>query len=170
MNNIDFEERIKRILGNSFEYAKDNSIFDTDRGFLVFDKYRIVDEEGVVKVWCKENFVSDFTSKKIALTWCIFDKFNQIIKAQEIIALDSKRQLIQTDLSIKQKLYKRYTDPDIRDSVAAKISHRQQMLFSINSRLEKCVNVAKYWQLKGFNDEIARTKHSTPSKKYQASA
>jgi hypothetical protein len=58
----------------------------------------------------------------------------------------------------------------IRDSVAAKISQKEQLLFFINSRLEKCVNVAKYWQLKGFNDEIARTKHSTPGKKYQASA
>ena len=168
MKNIDFEERIKRILGDTAASAKDNSIINTDRGFLVFDKYRIIDSAGTVQVLCRENFISDF--KKTALSWCILDKFNQVIKAQEILELDSRRQQIQADLSVKQKLYKHYSDPVIRDSVAAKISQKEQLLFFINSRLEKCVNVAKYWQLKGFNDEIARTKHSTPGKKYQASA
>jgi|688.fasta_scaffold369783_2 hypothetical protein len=170
MKNIDFEERIKRILGDTAASAKDNSIINTDRGFLVFDKYRIIDSDGIVQVLCRENLISNFTSKKTALSWCILDKFNQVIKAQEILELDSKRQQIQADLSVKQKLYKHYSDPVIRDSVAAKISQKEQLLFFINSRLEKCVNVAKYWQLKGFNDEIARTKHSTPGKKYQASA
>ena len=166
MKNIDFEERMKRILGDSAESAKDNSIINTDGGFLVFDRYRIIDSAGMVQVLHRDNFVSNFTSKKTALSWCILDKFNQIIKAQEILELDYKRQQIQADLSVKQKLYKHYSDPVIRDSVAAKISHKEQLLFFINSRLEKCVNVAKYWQLKGFNDEIARTKHSTPGKKY----
>ena len=166
MKNIDFEERMKRILGDSAESAIDNSIINTDGGFLVFDRYRIIDSAGMVQVLHRDNFVSNFTSKKTALSWCILDKFNQIIKAQEILELDYKRQQIQADLSVKQKLYKHYSDPVIRDSVAAKISHKEQLLFFINSRLEKCVNVAKYWQLKGFNDEIARTKHSTPGKKY----
>ena len=136
MKHIDFEERIKQILGDSAESAKDNSIINTDRGFLVFDKYRIIDSAGIVQVLCRENFISDFTSKKTALSWCILDKFNQVIKAQEILELDSKRQQLQADLSVKQKLYKHYSDPVIRDSVAAKISQKEQLLFFINSRFE----------------------------------
>ena len=74
--------------------------------------------------------------------------------------------MVQDDLSLVQQLFHRYRDPVVRDSVAAKLSHKRQTLLDINSRLEKCANLAKYWQTKGFNDEIARTQHSAPKQKY----
>jgi len=162
----DFDKRIQAILGDTLEYARNNSIVSTDDGFVVFDRYMITNQDGVIQVTNQYRQVSNFTSQKTALTWCIFDKFNQVKNAQDTMVLDQRRRMVQDDLSLVQQLFHRYRDPVVRDSVAAKLSQKRQTLLDINSRLEKCANLAKYWQTKGFNDEIARTQHSAPKQKY----
>lgn len=162
----EFDKRIQAILGDTFEYARNNSIVSTGTGFLVFDRYTVTNQDGVIQVMHRNQLVSNFTTQKTALTWCIFDKLNQVKNADETLELDQRRRRVQDDLSLVQQLFHRYRDPVVRDSVAAKISHKQQTLFDINARLEKCANLAKYWQTKGFNDEIARTQHSASKQKY----
>jgi hypothetical protein len=41
-----------------------------------------------------------------------------------------------------------------------KVEHRREQLARVSDQLTKCVNLAKYWQIRGFNNETARTGRS----------
>jgi hypothetical protein len=65
------------------------------------------------------------------------------------------------DLAVRTALAERMRD---RTFVEAKIDTKRCRLQQLDFRLDKCVNLAKYWQTQGFNNETVRTGR-TPSKR-----
>jgi hypothetical protein len=49
-----------------------------------------------------------------------------------------------------------------REAVHSKIDSRKYRLRCIAEQLDKCINLAKYWQIRGFNNETARTGRTPP--------
>ena len=50
-------------------------------------------------------------------------------------------------------------DPDQAEFTQLKITMKKNHLSRVEQQLTKCVNLAKYWQIQGFNrDETARTR------------
>ena len=78
-----------------------------------------------------------------------------------IIFLETKKIRIQDDVSAQVAHVDRFTDAEQRELVQLKLHHKQSVLNQVNEQLNKCVNLAKYWQIKGFNNEIARTRNQT---------
>jgi signal recognition particle GTPase len=96
------------------------------------------------------------------LSWCIADKFQQYNLSTDIIRLEQQKLLLQADIHTRAALSKGIRSADLRENVEVKIATRRSRLQIVNERLTKCINLAKYWQQRGFNNETARTGR-TPS-------
>jgi signal recognition particle GTPase len=97
-----------------------------------------------------------------ALSWCIADKYQQHHLSTDIMRLEQQKLLLTADIRTRSTLNARIRSQDLRESVEAKIATRRARLQIVDERLTKCVNLAKYWQQRGFNNETARTGR-TPS-------
>jgi hypothetical protein len=95
------------------------------------------------------------------MSWCIADKYGKLDLATAIVTLDQQRYTILNNVKVRQHLAKKIQDPVRKEIVELKIANKKTGLVQIENQLTKCVNLAKYWQIKGFNcDETARTRHS----------
>lgn len=130
---------------------------DDDGGYIVFGKYRISPRDSfyLVETWDRE--IHSFSSKRNAMSWCIADHKNHIVLAARILNLDKKRQLLQNDVGCRMGIRERSRSQDFYETVLAKIQPKLDSINMLNQELEKCVNSAKYLQIKGFLNETART-------------
>jgi hypothetical protein len=54
---------------------------------------------------------------------------------------------------IKRAMMARSKSFEFRDILSVKISNQQRQYQAIDTELSKCINLAKYWQYRGFNNE-----------------
>lgn len=161
--------RLEKILSSDLDTARSNSIFPTDTGYQVFGKYAIVKDNNDVVVSRNSNHIANFSSVKTAISWCIADKFNQNKLADEVLLLDQQRLRLHDDLYVAQRLLNKSRDLGFKETVEIKLQSKKYLLKSIELRLDKCASLAKYWQLRGFNDEIERTRRSASNKDNRSS-
>ena len=150
--------QLEKLMQQEFDQIKDNLIFSADGLYHVFDSYTITPKN-------KESFevarprrdVKTFGSLRVALSWCIADKYRQLALAHSLQNLDQEKQRIYTDIVVRQAVSKRMQDPDQAEFTQLKITMKKNHLSRVEQQLTKCVNLAKYWQIQGFNrDETAR--------------
>jgi hypothetical protein len=83
--------------------------------------------------------------------------------ANEIQHLDFTLLRLRNDIEVRssqaQKSYGNFWE-----TVSAKAAHKRSQSQQIENELTKCINSAKYWQLRGSNNETARTGRNTPYK------
>ena len=91
------------------------------------------------------------------MSWCIADKFNQFTLAQELKDIDAKLHNIATDIAVRAAIAERSTNWDFRNEVGTKLETKIIHKKTMENQLTKCVNLAKYLQQRGFNNETART-------------
>lgn len=157
-------EILTAMLAEDMEQARKNSIFETEDGYLVFDEYSVSKNKQAVTVRPRNKNPIEFTALRYAVSWCVADKYRQYNLADEILQYDLQRKGLQNDIRTSTLLLSKIKSYDIKDVVEAKRSNKQAVLLSITDRLDKCVNVAKYWQIRGFNNEIARTRRTSPDR------
>ena len=155
-------DRLRDIVEPDLEKYQRNIIIKNGRDYDVFSIYTISPARGAAFVYRRSDLIAEFTSTKTALSWCIADKYQQISLAQEIMTLDQRSGLIQRDLEVRSALCDRFKTAAARSAAQTKIDTRRHHLRQIQERLDKCVNLAKYWQIRGFNNETARSGR-TPS-------
>lgn len=123
--------------------------------YQLFDRYQIrINRDRTANLEKHGNVVGEFTSSRLAVAWCIADKYNQQRLREDIQRLDRQKSMLVGDLSVRSALADRMRD---RSFVEAKIDTKRLRLRQIDFRLDKCVNLAKYWQTQGFNNETVRT-------------
>lgn len=132
-----------------------NTILPDGRGYLVFEIYSLQPDQQYWQVRKRGEPVALMTGLKSAVSWCVADKYQQHQLSTEIMTLDQHKLLLESDISTRETLYKRRLTVD-KEAVAAKLAARKRRLEGVDQRLAKCINVAKYWQLRGFNNETAR--------------
>jgi hypothetical protein len=86
----------------------------------------------------------------------VADKYGKDSLARDLISFDQEVERRSDEI-----MYYRKTLADSQDSVqrfvaADRLSESLIRLKYAQEQLAKCVNLAKYWQLKGFKDETAR--------------
>lgn len=160
MNKQKLLSRLEQVLMPEFERVLDASILPDAVGYKVFNRYHIIPGKNKVTV-DHMHFLETkkFTTQRTALSWCIADRYGQIKLADDIIFLETKKMRMQDDVSAQVDHVDRFTDFEQRELVRLKLHHKQSVLHQVNEQLNKCVNLAKYWQIKGFNNEIARTRN-----------
>ncbi len=131
-------------------------ISDDQGGYVVFGTYYMYPVEGKFSVNRPDREIHQFATKRTAMSYIIADKNNRINLANQILALDTKQQLLAADIKCRQLLVHRAKTQEFCDMVEAKVAPVVAQHTAVSNELEKCVNSAKYIQIRGFNNETAR--------------
>lgn len=158
MNTQQVLQRLEKIVGPDLETLSENAIFRDQGQYNMFNTWTITPGPGLVQVLDQNQQAMTFENLKIAAAWCIAKKYKHSQLAQEIEQLDHKQSVLKTDIAITKKLLTRLHDRDQKTISQIKLEDKQTRLRFTQHQMEKCVNRAKYCQLRGFNDEIARTR------------
>lgn len=135
-----------------------NLIFQNEDGsFEVFGRYVIKKEKAVCRVYCADTDIGVFSSTKTALSWCIAAKFSNYNLARDILILDNKLRSLTNDITTRANIADRSKNALFRETVETKLETKIIHKKQVEQQLTKCVNYAKYYQQKGFNNENVRT-------------
>jgi hypothetical protein len=158
--NPELQARLEQLAQQGLDLVKHNMIWQEAGRYHVFGEYEISVTKQGVDLACRRRDPQRFSSVKSALAWCIAHKFQRLDVAQEISELDQRRQIDQADIEVRSQLARRHSNADRREMSMLKVEQRRQQLELTELRLDKCINLAKYWQIRGFNNETARTGRS----------
>jgi ABC-type molybdate transport system ATPase subunit len=150
------DQKVKKFAEQELARLAHNVIV-VDEGICVaFGKYQLVarDQRMVVSTWDRE--IHEFENQRVALSWCIADKFQQHNLARQLLTLDIKHQQLAADIACRLKVASRSRTQGFYETVEAKIQPKIAHLQTVTAELEKCVSSAKYLQTKGFTNETAR--------------
>ncbi len=151
-------EKLEAFASRELEQVKENLIVPDDRGgYTLFGRYRVVPYKQRYQVRPPGSDSIVFGSKKSAFSWCVADKLKQYNLARTIEVLDQKKQILEADILCRRALANRSKSMEFKENVDLKIQPKIVSLNAVNSELEKCVNSAKYWQIRGFSNETNRS-------------
>lgn len=153
-------ERLHRLIEQDLTTIEKNVIVPVDGGYSAFGRYFIQSVDDIYEVSKYNSVRGYFTSLRGAISWCIADKYHQHRLREDLHRLEAHKLMIQSDFRVRSALAKRAKKP--HDGLDAKLETRQYQLSQIDFQLDKCINQAKYWQIRGFNNETQRTGR-TPS-------
>jgi hypothetical protein len=143
----------------------ENVIVNEGDGYRAFGHYTINrSSDNGYYVECKQNPIGTFSSTKSALAWCIADKYKQINLARSILLLDEEMVAQKNDIDARKQLARISKNSSFTETVNTKISYRIVQYQSVKLELSKCIDQAKYMQIRGFSNEIVRTGRNTPNK------
>jgi hypothetical protein len=91
------------------------------------------------------------------MAWCTADKHEQYNLSNSILVLDRKKQALAADIYCRKTLAERGKHETFYEIINMKLQPKIDQYNSVSTELEKCVNRAKYIQIRGFNNETART-------------
>lgn len=137
---------------------------DDNGGYVVFGKYHLVPDHAGVTVHTLDDQMGCFSNKRSAISWCIADKRQQVKLAHNIKFLDQKKQVLAADIQCRSNVAKNGHTEEFYELVTTKIQTKIESYNTLNTELEKCLISAKYLQIRGFNNETARTSGSRPRK------
>lgn len=149
-----FEQWAERALSQKLDQIMFGNEHD---GWVVFGRYHIKPVKQDYQVWHYHDQAGNFSSKRSAVSWCIADHHKQHNLSRQIQILDSKKQLITSDIKCRSELARRSNSTDFAEIVNTKLETKLAMNHAVSAELEKCISSAKYIQLRGFSNETART-------------
>jgi len=149
---------LSNIIKEGYNTVSRDAIFKTKNGYKLFGAYEVTCNVSFCSVTKGSQEPRYFSTIKIATAWCIADKINNINLARQIAELDVKCTSIKNDIDASKQRLACIKNNDMQDIVFAKISSKEDTLRIAKNQLTKCINLAKYWQIKGFvRNETART-------------
>jgi hypothetical protein len=158
-------EKLERFADRELRRNIQHMVVDNGNGTVVaFGVYVIHQTRESVTVSTPDQDHGKFSNQRTAMSWCTADKFKKYNLAREIQQLDQRRQGLVNDLHCRMTLRDRSRDTEFKETVTTKLEPKIQRLRYVNTELEKCINQAKYLQIRGFNNETARTLGSRASK------
>jgi len=158
-------QEFDRLFKQEFKDLIPNTIFQLDNGgYEVFGKYYIIPEKSVYRVYCWATDVGVFNSTRAALSWCIADKYAQFNLARELLETDQKLGYLTNDISVRANIGDRSKNWNFRDPIGSKLEIKIIRKKQLEKQLTKCVNWAKYYQQRGFNNETQRIGRGQPNK------
>jgi hypothetical protein len=159
------DQELERMFRQEFKDAVANLIWQNDSGeYEAFGKYRIIPQRPGYRVFCSATEVGTFYSTKTALSWCIADKHNAYNTARELLTVDNKLTALTQDINTRAAIGDRCKSPELRETILTKLESKIIHKKQLENQLTKCVDWAKYMQLRGFDNETARTGRSQPNK------
>lgn len=130
---------------------------DSENQYIAFGQYHIRSTDSGVEVRnLAADLIGKFSNKRTALGFCTADKYKYLNLAFQIRNLDAKKQILDNDLQTARGSMNRGRSYEFREIVDTKMRSKILQHQSVCRELEKCVNSAKYLQIKGFQNETAR--------------
>jgi hypothetical protein len=121
--------------------------------YIVFGNFIMEPTAHGYSISTKQQQIHVFGNKRTAISWCVATKYNQHALADEIKVLDNKCTALANDIHCRKTVGLHSRNQDFYEMVATKIQPKLARYDSINTELEKCINRAKYLQIRGFNNE-----------------
>ena len=158
-------DKLEQFTSRELAQVQDNLVVPDGRGgYNVFGRYHLTPERGLCRVKVSGQSSLLFSNKRTALSWCVADKMRQHKMAINIVFLDNKKQILMADIHCRRTLADRSRDWSFKDAVETKLQPKLAHLRAVEIELEKCVNSAKYWQIRGFSNETNRPGRTTAIK------
>jgi hypothetical protein len=155
------EQKLEAWAERALKRNIDSIILDDGTGSLVvFGKYHIQPQGSRFQVSTWANTIHSFSTKKTAMSWCTADYRLHYNLSNTILVLDRKKQALTADIYCRKGQADKGKTEDFYEIVNMKVQPKIDHFNSVNSKLEKCINQAKYIQIRGFNNETARTSGS----------
>lgn len=139
------------------EFVYNIFIYDTNDGYILFDRYKMQKFDDFVQV---ERFsdgkIIDFSSSKNATTWCILDRYNKIIESRRVLDLDRFITSLRVEMAQHKRLQKvgtLETKEINRDKYLQDLDKQKRFQWEI----DKYIKMAKICQNKGYQNELTRT-------------
>lgn len=133
-----------------------NAIIRVDSAIRAFGKYTIIRNPQSFQVYRSATLAVEPSSSKVAISWCVADKYGKDSLANELITLDHEIERRTDEIMHYRNTLANSTDSTLKFVTADRLAESLARLKYAQEQLDKCVNLAKYWQLKGFKDETAR--------------
>jgi len=133
-----------------------NLIIDTGNTISVFSVYTIVKKLEEYTIYKNKVEQTVLGSAKNALSWCIFDKYKLDYLKHTIIECDKQLCYRRTEISHYVNCIKNSADKFQKGILFDRLYYSKDRALQIKKQLDKCVNLAKYWQQKGFENETSR--------------
>lgn len=139
-----------------------NFIWRNDSGdYELFGRYRIVSNRPGYTVYCAANSVGEFSSTRTAVSWCVADKYRNYNLARDILNTDSRLTAVTNDVFVRMGVASRSKRPEFKESIDTKLETKIIRRKELEQQLSKYVNLAKYLQQRGFDNETARSGRAT---------
>lgn len=133
-----------------------NAIMRLDDQIRAFGKYTITKNQRSYQVYRSATLAAEPSSNRVAISWCVADKYGKDRLAQQLLMLDHEVERRQTEIAHYRHTLATSDDLMRKSVVSDRLFESQARLKYAQEHLEECLNLAKYWQQKGFNDETAR--------------
>jgi hypothetical protein len=151
------QQKLERFAHSHTRAALKKSIIPLDDdGYLVFGQYVMKASANGFDVFQYNDPVGSFSSKKTAMSWCIAESCKQYQLSFDIQVLDSKKSQLSADISTRRQLGEMSKYSSTAELIETKLEPKIRYYNSVKAELEKCINSAKYLQLRGFSNETAR--------------
>lgn len=145
------DQKLERFAERELKRVYTELILDDEHGgYVAFGRYHLRSESAGFAVYNNDDLVSTFSSKRTAMSWCVADHLQQYRLAQNIRILDIKKQTLTADINCRRGQAECSKRPEFREIVRTKLAPKIENLTLLNQELEKCLNSAKYLQLRGF--------------------
>lgn len=151
------DHEIDEMLCTELRKLMPNIIWRDEQGdYHVFGRYSIRSNRQGCEVWSPTDLVGRFMGTKTALSWCIADKFQRLNLAREIQTVDRSLQNLKNDIFVRTGVASRVKNSRLQEAIETKLETKIIRRKELELQLEKCINLAKYYQQRGFNNETAR--------------
>jgi hypothetical protein len=143
---------------------------DTD-SYNLFEDYYISKQKNewiathISKLGARLHY--SFNKLASATGWAIAHNAKQIQLAQKILHWDQQQQHFADEIQDFEFRISNSKDNGFRELLLAKKSRSVAKAVESERELNKYLNIAKYWQTKGFNNEIAGSCSKNKLKKYR---
>lgn len=139
-----------------------NMIWRNDSGeYELFGRYRILKEPTGFRVFCHATDVGVFSSTKTAVSWCIADKYRDYNLARHILHTDTRLTAVNSDIYARVGAANRSKRVEFKENIDIKLEPKIIRKKELEKQLANYVNLAKYLQQRGFDNEIARSGRTT---------
>ena len=132
-----------------------NAIFRNGDSIMAFADYEIVRESAnEYSIYRNDYLVETCSTCRIALTYCILDKYKRPVDAKHLVALEQKLLGRQNEMMHYRHIASSSKVDDLRREVVLhRLDSAKHEYNIIQKQLTKSINVAKYCQQKGFENE-----------------
>jgi hypothetical protein len=159
------QQEFERLFREDFATIAPNSIWKNTAGeYEVFGRYRIAKESVGYRVYCSLSDVGVLHSSRSALSWCIADKFCHYNTARELLQLDNNLHYLTIDIATRSAIANNNKTADQHEIILTKLENKILQKQEIENRLAVCINWAKYYQQRGFDNETARIGRAAANK------
>ena len=134
-----------------------NAIVFMDNEIMAFGRYTIRRDKRSYQVYRNEQLAAEPLSSRVAISWCVADKYNQTRLARELINLENELDRRENEINHFKSFLKRTRDQQRKLVIMDRLHESIVRSRQVKDQLNKCINSAKYWQQKGFENETVRT-------------